>query len=51
VSINEQAKNGETALIRATHFNNYQIVEYLLSKGASSELRYDLDKSISLIVV
>lgn len=39
VDINEQAKNGETALIRACHFNDYKMVELLLDLGAKAELR------------
>ncbi|CAI2375447.1 unnamed protein product [Moneuplotes crassus] len=39
VDINEQAKNGETALIRAVHFNDYEMVELLLKAGANTELR------------
>ena len=39
VDINEQSKNGETALIRAVHFNDYKMVELLLQLGASIELR------------
>lgn len=39
VDINEQAKNGETALIRAAHFNNLDVVKLLLELGADTELR------------
>lgn len=39
VDVNEQAKNGETALIRATHFNDLKMVELLIDLGASLELR------------
>ena len=39
VDINEQARNGETALIRAVHFNDIKMVELLLDHGASTELR------------
>lgn len=37
--VNEQAKNGETALIRATHFNDLQMVELLIDLGAFLEFR------------
>ena len=37
--IDKQAKNGETALIRACHFKNIDIVRYLLSRGADTEIR------------
>ena len=37
--IDKQANNGETALIRACHFKNIDIVKYLLSRGADTEIR------------
>jgi len=39
VDVNEQAKNGETALIRAVHFNDIEMVKILLYYGASPEFR------------
>ena len=51
VDINEQAKNGETALIRATHFNDIKMVEVLLDSGASIELRTMQDMSALLTAV
>lgn len=41
--IDKQAKNGETALMRACHYNNLEIVRYLLSRGADTELRNKQD--------
>lgn len=40
VDPDEQAKNGETALIRSVHFNDIKMVKLLLDHGASIELRY-----------
>ena len=48
VDVNEQSKNGETALIRACHFNNYKLVEILLDHGADTELRTQQDMSALL---
>ncbi|CAI2372200.1 unnamed protein product [Moneuplotes crassus] len=49
--VDEQAKNGETALIRAVHFNDYQMVEILLQSGANAELRTKQEIGALLTVV
>ena len=49
--INEQAKNGETALIRAAHFNDIKMVELFIELGASMELRTKQDMSAFLTAV
>ena len=48
VDVNEQSKNGETALIRAWHFNDIKLVEILLDLGADPEIRTKQDMSALL---
>ncbi|CAI2375843.1 unnamed protein product [Moneuplotes crassus] len=51
IDVNEKARNGETALIRAVQVNDSKMVQLLLNAGASIELRTKQEISALIVAI